>query len=779
MKLYKLIKTSSEKMETRWRRFISTAIRYGIVLGLLFVLVAFFGLEMSARPKFCLTCHYMKPFYASWEKSSHSEVKCVECHYPPGLKSEIEGKFVALNQITKYITQQYGTRPPTQIQDASCLRPGCHQTRLLKGRVEYGSVEFDHLPHLTSYRRVTRLRCTSCHSQMVQGSHMTVTQGTCYTCHFKLHKGQETELSECTKCHKLPFDSEKGSFDHGFVKDRGVDCKECHEDVIQGEGIVSKDRCVLCHSEEEKLESFGDVAFIHENHVTEHKILCTQCHNEILHYSRQEEHMESIGGSGGSCTTCHESKHTLIYSMYSGKGIEGITQGPADYMYEARVTCKGCHRTYRDPDDDSVFTQAGAGGCMLCHGEEYGKYLTSWNSEFDEPLVNLKKSIEDAKNKIVALPDDNPAKETAIDDLKSALKEVNFVESAGGIHNVRYARQLMKSAAQKANAGIKAVEIKGNIEVTEFSKTLEDSKCSLCHFKLPKMTKVIFGMQLSHEKHVNEAGISCEICHKGGGLQNPDHGELLIGMKGCRDCHEKEPSDSPHTGPWINLHKDKAKSESQSCTVCHDKIFCSSCHGVSMPHPGNWGDIHGEPAGTNRSVCNQCHNKQMCGNCHKVQMPHPDDWLMGVHGKTYRDNSKVCSQCHENDTCSMCHESEIPHPGNWLNVHHLTVEESPSDCSTCHGNSDCRVCHRGNLMKSHQENWAENHTQTGAEKHDFCAVCHDVSNTDVCTTCHGVAIPHSAEFTFDHKSVASFENDSICFKCHEMESKCAECHDLE
>ncbi|MBU1023298.1 NapC/NirT family cytochrome c [bacterium] len=779
MKLYNFIKSFADGLETRWQRIISKVLRYGIVLVLLFVVVAFFGLEMSARPQFCITCHYMKPFYDSWEKSVHNEVKCVECHYPPGLKSEIEGKFVALNQITKYITQQYGTRPPTQVEDASCLRPGCHQTRLLQGKVEFGNVQFDHLPHLTSYRRVTRLRCTSCHSQMVQGNHMAVTQGTCFTCHFKLHKGQETELSDCTMCHKLPFDPQLVAFNHDFVKDRGIDCRECHADVIHGEGEVPKARCVLCHSEEDKVERYYDVAFIHENHVTEHKITCSQCHNEILHYSLQEEHEESLDMSVGSCTKCHETKHALIYSMYSGRGIEGIDEGPPDYMFAARVTCKGCHRSYLDSGDGSVFTQSGAGGCMLCHGEEYGKYLTSWNIEFDQPLKNLKKSIENAENKIISLPNENSAKGSALAKISLALKEVDFIENAKGVHNSQYSRQLMQSAADKTNDAMKSAGIGGTVDFQVISKSLESSRCSKCHFKVPDTTFEIFNMQFSHVRHVSQAGLSCEVCHKGGRPENPDHGDNLLDLQGCRNCHEKAPSASPHQGRWMELHKEEAKSNSQSCTVCHDKKWCSSCHGVTMPHPGDWKDIHGETAVANRSVCNQCHKNQMCSNCHKVQMPHPDNWLAGMHGKTFRDNSKVCWQCHENDTCSMCHESEIPHPENWMNVHHVNAVKSPADCGTCHKPSDCRICHNGHLMGSHQNNWATNHTKTTEEEHELCALCHEKSKGDVCTSCHGVAIPHPDEFAFDHKSVASFEPDSVCFKCHDKESKCAECHDLK
>ena len=99
-------------------------------------------LQFSSSPRFCVTCHYMRPFYASWQKSAHNQVKCIDCHFPPGLNFELERKFQALVQVVKYVTRQYGTRPWTQVEDSSCMRPGCHETRLLSGRVEYRGVRF-------------------------------------------------------------------------------------------------------------------------------------------------------------------------------------------------------------------------------------------------------------------------------------------------------------------------------------------------------------------------------------------------------------------------------------------------------------------------------------------------------------------------------------------------------------------------------------------------------------------------------------------------------------
>ena len=157
----------------------------------------------TSRPQFCASCHIMEPYYKSWQESSHKDVTCIECHFPPGVGGKIRGKMLGLVQLAKYMTQSAGPRPTAEISDASCLRSGCHETRLLTGRVDFHGIPFDHVPHLSPNRRGRQLRCTSCHSQLVQGEHMTVTTSTCFLCHFKgqpLNEG----LGACTHCHQIP-----------------------------------------------------------------------------------------------------------------------------------------------------------------------------------------------------------------------------------------------------------------------------------------------------------------------------------------------------------------------------------------------------------------------------------------------------------------------------------------------------------------------------------------------------------------------------------------------
>lgn len=62
-----------------------------LVLILVFIAVGMAGYTayiskahsyLSTDPRACINCHVMNTSYASWQHSSHKEVKCIECHLP-------------------------------------------------------------------------------------------------------------------------------------------------------------------------------------------------------------------------------------------------------------------------------------------------------------------------------------------------------------------------------------------------------------------------------------------------------------------------------------------------------------------------------------------------------------------------------------------------------------------------------------------------------------------------------------------------------------------------
>src|SRR5215471_6952290 len=113
--------------------------KWGAVLAFLVLGAVASGafLEYSMQPDFCRSCHLMEPYYQAWHASSHKNVPCTECHFEPGLEKTLYGKFQASSQAVKYLTKTYGSKPHAEVRDVSCMRSGCHEKRLLEGKVNW------------------------------------------------------------------------------------------------------------------------------------------------------------------------------------------------------------------------------------------------------------------------------------------------------------------------------------------------------------------------------------------------------------------------------------------------------------------------------------------------------------------------------------------------------------------------------------------------------------------------------------------------------------------
>jgi cytochrome c nitrite reductase small subunit len=359
-----------EEHVARWaRRIVVAAV---VVLPAIAALL-FLAVQVSSQPPVCGTCHNMRPYYESWQHSSHHDVPCVECHIPPGIESEIRKKYEALSMVTSYFTGTYGGKPWGDVTDASCLRSGCHSKRLLLGRELYGGVLFDHQPHLAEMRRDKQLRCTSCHSQIVQGEHIAVTPTTCFLCHFKNVPLNE-DTGRCVICHDVPektITTRGLSFDHGEVKRVGMDCTHCHEGVVRGGGEVPRERCLTCHNQPARLERYTETGHLHRTHVTERSVECLDCHIEITHGI--PAHEESVATA---CDSCHTSAagHAAVRDLYRGIGAHGVTPLPAP-MYFAGIRCEACHNVPQD--GHSAATEV---SCMACHGPRYLTIYRSWQA---------------------------------------------------------------------------------------------------------------------------------------------------------------------------------------------------------------------------------------------------------------------------------------------------------------------------------------------------------------------------------------------------------------
>jgi len=565
--------------------------------------LAFLGIQVSSQPRFCGSCHYMAPYYQSWLGSTHKEVACVECHIPPGITSEFRKKYEALAMVARYFTGTYSTNPWAEVDDQSCLRSGCHTKRVLLGKELYQGVLFDHQPHLTEMRREKRLRCTSCHSQIVQGSHITVTGTTCFLCHFKdaaLNQG----TGRCTLCHQVPqniITTGGLAFDHGEVKRFDMNCTLCHEGVVRGNGDVPRERCYTCHNDEERLRRHEDTEFLHRMHVTEHKVECLNCHVEIVHKVPARE--EALATE---CRSCHSAAagHSAVRDLYRGIGGKGVTPRPAP-MYLAGIRCEACHDVSRTDSG-----RASDLSCMSCHGPKYLTIYRSWQVGLAKRLEGVRAELRSVRGRLDG--GDHGAEGKL---LTEAEQNLTLVEQGRGVHNPGYALDLLENA-HRTSANVLAALGDTRPVAVPWLQAPYETQCLKCHFGVEYLTRPAFDRDFPHAPHAVTARLRCTVCHEG--LDR--HGRMKITAADCERCHQRVAK--PMTGVTPD-----------DCLACHTADIGSVSQKVNFPHA-----THIE----NGVDCEMCH----AGVTH-------------IRHRTYARSADALPKI-GHDFCGTCHAGDTP-----------------------------------------------------------------------------------------------------------------------
>jgi nitrate/TMAO reductase-like tetraheme cytochrome c subunit len=435
-----------------------TSSRVRITIGVFAVIVVFFAgllgvLEVTSQPIFCNSCHYISPYYQQWKKSTHNKVPCLECHAKPGFGNYLMRKYVALNEVVSTITGKFPPRPHAEVADASCLRKGCHETRLLKGKVNFKGVTFDHTPHLTQERRGKKLRCTSCHAQMVMGTHIAVTKEVCFLCHFKgrMQTPEANTPAFCLKCHTVPdtaitIQNTGETFNHKDYSGPSIKCQYCHASVIRGDGRVPKEMCFQCHNKPENLARINDMEFIHENHITKHKVECYFCHMEIEHSLKPSEHSYASEKSIASCSQCHGNRHFPTEQLYAGTGARDVGTAVSP-MFRAHVACIACHRPIA-PDTSSLvnnhFPRADVSACVDCHGNDGKSFLKDWQEQLNKALSGASAALAKVQARQSILKDDASKKI-----FENAQYNIEFVKAGYGVHNLEYSLSILENSRKR------------------------------------------------------------------------------------------------------------------------------------------------------------------------------------------------------------------------------------------------------------------------------------------------------------------------------------------
>lgn len=568
---------------------------FGIYLGV-FLIILGVSAELTSRPSFCPTCHYMVPFYNSWKTSTHNNIQCVECHFEPGLEGTIKGKLNGLVQIVNYVSTSYKKRKPwADIPDNTCSRADCHATQSIQDTVyETSGILFNHKHHLEELKRGKKLKCTSCHSQIVQGSHMEVTYTTCFNCHF--HKSDDPEhrfdkLADCKTCHNLQNKSAEllsaMKYNHTIVVKNNIECSSCHTNIISGKGEVGKERCFQCHFEDDKLDKYPDVEFMHSTHIAKHSMACMYCHSPIKH---KVEEMDA--SMPPDCQSCHEGAHSYQMSLYAGVSGYNTEKLPSS-MYLSGINCKGCHAMHETDNRDIKTYKARKDACDKCHGTGYGNLIRQWEQSAVKRLALIKSIHSTARNVVNNSGSDR--KKEALEKLDQALHNIRIVDIGKSVHNIQFADNLligsyglMKEALNITGSPVRLPDFKAN---TEFIP----NECYNCHAGVQEISTKIFDKTFSHKTHIVKQRIQCDKCHS----NNTKHGQLILTQTSCNNCH----------------HREKAN---ESCVKCHPiqvQTYNGTLDGKNQPDIMKQGGVN----------CNDCHlsasviikpGNDNCAKCH-------------------------------------------------------------------------------------------------------------------------------------------------------------------
>ncbi len=430
-----------------------------IMVVLVVVVPPFMAVSIVATgtPGFCNSCHIMNSYHDNWQRSSHKDVNCMNCHVQPGLLGYAKAKINGLAQAVNCAVGRIATKPNALVVDASCLRPECHSTDQLKNSeiIYKDNIKFSHKNHIQKTFDGINISCSTCHSHFEGDEHFSVNSEACFSCHFLDDKNTDTRLvrTTCLDCHEVPDNVIKRGLvtvDHSEFVSYQASCDDsCHKKQIDKPATVAETVCLNCHSFNKKHEP--DMTELHSIHTSGEKVECFSCHGDVKHGPAEDASVASMM----DCKNCHSDTHNVQQTFYSANGDYEHTQSERvlSPMYLTHVECQGCHidqGTFSSGALDSIGTVAKAvpQACDKCHRPGTGeKYIPFWQGNIKERYEQVRSRLSVLQKKSLLETDKVTAKKLQ-ERVVEAQMLLKSVESDGswGVHNFKYIEAMLRKA---------------------------------------------------------------------------------------------------------------------------------------------------------------------------------------------------------------------------------------------------------------------------------------------------------------------------------------------
>jgi len=218
-----------------------------------------------------------------------------------------------------------------------------------------------------------------------------------------------------------------------------------------------------------------------------------------------------------------------------------------------------------------------------------------------------------------------------------------------------------------------------------------------------------------HGRLAGNDGATCRTCHtqqscfQCHGADAPKAARALLAAGAGRSAGAQTVARLPssHTPQWKDGHGPIASASMKSCTSCHVRDFCLTCH-LPDPgrragyHPASYLTRHPADAYTRAGSCTECHNTgEFCQSCHNQSGMIAKRTLLGAggyhdgnrqffvgHGQAARQSLESCVSCHIERDCLTCHSvvrgrGFSPHGPGFDSERML--RKNPQLCIACHG----------------------------------------------------------------------------------------------
>jgi hypothetical protein len=421
------------------------------------------AVELTGQPGFCNSCHVMNPYYDSWTRSSHAEVKCLECHLKPGFAGLIKGKINGLAQAIDCVVGRVGTKPSATIVDASCLRSQCHSTTELAAKpIDCNGVHFNHEKHLDKVVDGVKITCGTCHNHFEGNDHFRVDHNACFVCHFLGGSSSTGRLvkTTCQGCHKVPDQVIRRGFvkiDHSEFVSYKASCEEsCHKREMRQTSRVEDTVCLNCHD-------FGKPADansveLHELHTNGDKVECFACHGKVPHGQTRVESVSAMM----DCQSCHSDTHQAQRTIYSTEHPmqPDKTDRVLSPMFLTHVECTGCHidrvaKAAGMLDSFGTVARAVPGACDKCHEPGTGqKYVPFWQGRIKTLYEQVDRRVKESEALVLAQTDERQAQDLSrrVQQARSILDSIRY-DGSWGVHNFKYTEALLLEADKIVSSG--------------------------------------------------------------------------------------------------------------------------------------------------------------------------------------------------------------------------------------------------------------------------------------------------------------------------------------